>query len=139
MTPVDPQVIHRYPLKILEGHLDSFGHVNNATYLSILEEARWDLITTNGYGLQKIHETSEGPVILRVNLDFLRELRLRQQILIETRLLSHQKKLSVIYQEIKDNEGRVCAKAEFTIALFNLKQRKMITATEDWLRAIHAI
>ncbi len=32
---------HEYHLLILEKHLDTFGHVNNASYLEILEEARW--------------------------------------------------------------------------------------------------
>lgn len=33
--------IHEYPVVIREHHLDTFGHVNNAAYLDILEEARW--------------------------------------------------------------------------------------------------
>ena len=37
--------VHEYALVIREQHLDTFGHVNNAKYLEILEEARWDLIT----------------------------------------------------------------------------------------------
>jgi acyl-CoA thioester hydrolase len=49
--------IHTYPLTIKETYLDTFGHVNNAMYLALLEEARWDLITTNGYGLKIIQVT----------------------------------------------------------------------------------
>ena len=45
--------VHDYQLVIREQHLDTFGHVNNAKYLEILEEARWDLITGNGYGLMR--------------------------------------------------------------------------------------
>ena len=32
--------MHTYKLRIIETHLDMFGHVNNATYLQIFEEAR---------------------------------------------------------------------------------------------------
>ena len=47
-------LIFRYPLTILEKHLDSFGHVNNATYLHLYEEARWDFITKRGFGLARV-------------------------------------------------------------------------------------
>lgn len=77
--------IHTYPLRILEGHLDTFGHVNNAVYLAICEEARWDLLTKNGYGLEKIMATKIGPTILEIKINFLKELKLRDEIVIETR------------------------------------------------------
>lgn len=61
-------------MTILEGHLDTFGHVNNASYLEILEEARWDLITRNGYGLDAVRRLGIGPVVLEAHLRFVREL-----------------------------------------------------------------
>ena len=71
---------HDYELLIHEQHLDTFGHVNNAAYLQILEEARWDLITRNGYGLDEVHRRRIGPVVLDVELRFRRELRNRQRV-----------------------------------------------------------
>ena len=47
-------MIFEYPLVILERHLDMLGHVNNATYLEIFEEARWDFIERRGHGLKNI-------------------------------------------------------------------------------------
>ena len=44
--------IFEYPLTIKEFHLDTFGHVNNATYLQIYEEARWEFINQNGYATE---------------------------------------------------------------------------------------
>ena len=41
---------------IREEHLDTFGHVNNARYLEIFEQARWDFITDNGFGLDYIEQ-----------------------------------------------------------------------------------
>lgn len=46
-----------YPLTIKETYLDTFGHVNSAMYLTLLEEARWEFINGNGYGIKKIQET----------------------------------------------------------------------------------
>jgi acyl-CoA thioester hydrolase len=66
----------------LESHIDTFGHVNNAAYLEILEEARWDLITRNGYGLDEVQRRRIGPIVLDVHLRFVRELRNRQAVII---------------------------------------------------------
>ena len=62
-----------YRLLIVEHHVDSLGHVNNATYLALLEEARWDVITKNGYGFKEVQKERKGPVILDVMLKFQRE------------------------------------------------------------------
>ena len=52
-----PHATFVYETLIRESHLDTFGHVNNATYLQLYEEARWELITRNGYGLAKVRES----------------------------------------------------------------------------------
>jgi thioesterase III len=128
--------IHHYPIKILEGHLDTYGHVNNAVYLKIFEEARWEMITANGYGWQKIQDTGIGPTILEVNVKFRKELRLRQEVVIETRVLSAQRRLAIIHQEIKDTEGTLYSVAEFKFALFDIHARKLVLPTPDWLKAL---
>ena len=66
--------IYEYELTILEQHLDTFGHVNNAVYLTLYEEARWDFITKNNLGLKEILDKKIGPVLLDVQLTFKAEL-----------------------------------------------------------------
>lgn len=65
---------HEKSMLISEAHLDSFGHLNNARYLELFEQARWDLITERGFGIDTIRQTGTGPVILEVSVRFLREL-----------------------------------------------------------------
>lgn len=127
--------IHSYPVTIKETYLDMFGHMNNAVYLTLFEEARWDLINKNGYGLPEIMASGIGPTLLEVNIVYLKELRLREEIMIETQLLSYTGKISKIKQEML-RAGEVCCKAEFTVALFNLKERKLVLPTPEWLKAI---
>jgi thioesterase-3 len=128
--------IHTYHLMIRESHLDTFGHVNNAVYLQILEEARWDLITENGYGLDKVRATGLGPTILEVQLRFSKELKLRQKIKVETHLKSYEKKIAYLIQEIKNEANEICASATFTFGLFDTQARKLVLPTPDWLKAI---
>lgn len=131
-----PNKKHVHPVTILESHLDYFGHVNHAVYLTLLEEARWDMITARGYGLKRIQETGQGPIVLEVTIRYRRELRLRKKVLIETELISYEKKLARIHQEIKDQEGHIYCTADFKFALFDLKNRKLVNPTPEWLKAL---
>ena len=128
--------IFEYPMMIREGHLDTFGHVNNAVYLQILEEARWELITQNGFGIQKIKETGLGPTILEIQIRFMKELRLRKEIVIKTQLQSYEGKISLIRQWIEDREGTSYCEADFKIGLFDVRQRKLVLPTPEWLNAV---
>jgi thioesterase III len=128
--------VHDYPLVIREAHLDTFGHVNNATYLAILEEARWELITCNGYGLDEVIRRRIGPTILEINLKFQRELRNRQPITIRTWMDSYAGKIGKVVQQIVDAEGNLCCEALFTIGLFDLAARKLIPPTPEWIKAL---
>lgn len=132
------QQIYRYPLTVLESHLDFMGHVNNAVYFQILEEARWEMITNNGYGVREIQETGIGPIVLDTHVRFRRELRLRQKVFIETQFVSFQKILAKLAQKITDNEGQIYCEAEFTFGLFDTKRRKLVAPTPLWAKALGA-
>ena len=127
--------IHTYPVLIKEYFLDTFGHVNNAMYLTLFEDARWDLLTQNGFSLQKIHESGVGPVILDIKIRFLKEIRLREEVVITTQCVSYEKKIGIIAHKIMRGD-ELCCSAEITIGLWDLKDRKLISPTPEWLAAI---
>lgn len=128
--------IFTYEMTIKEFHLDTFGHVNNATYLQLFEEARWEFITANGYGLAKIKETGLGPVVLDIHIRFIKELRLREQITIHSQTGEWSGKIGTIKQWITDSQGSICSDFEMKCGLFDTHQRKLVSPTEDWLNAI---
>lgn len=124
-----------YSLIIKETHLDTFGHVNNAVYLTLFEEARWDFINKNGYGVEKIKETGLGPTILHIDVSFSKELKARDEIIIESELVFYKKKIGRLVQKmIRADE--ICCTSEFTIGLFDVKERKLVLPTAEWLSAI---
>ena len=120
---------------IREEHLDTFGHVNNARYLEIFEQARWDFITDNGFGLDYVRESGTGPVILELNLRFQRELTNRQRVLIRSSVDSYDGKIGRLTQLMLDEEERVCCEGKFVVALWDTKTRKLIPPTPEWRRA----
>ncbi|MBK9294493.1 MAG: acyl-CoA thioesterase [Oligoflexia bacterium] len=125
-----------YKVQIKESHLDTFGHVNNAAYLTLLEEARWELITKNGYSLQKVHELKKGPVVLEVKMQFLKELKLREFINIQTHSVSFEGKIGKLSQTIYNQNNEKACQADFVFGFFDLATRKLIPATDLWLKAI---
>jgi acyl-CoA thioester hydrolase len=41
-----------------------------------------------------------------------------------------------IRQEMINQDNKICSTAEFTVAVFDLKTRKIIEPTERWIKAI---
>jgi YbgC/YbaW family acyl-CoA thioester hydrolase len=127
---------HEYSVLIREGDLDTFGHVNNAVYLRLFEEARWDLITAGGYGLREVQEKKVGPTVLEVRLQFRREIRLREQIKIVTELTSVARKTMTLRQAMLNSQGEEACIADFVIGLFDLQARRLIEPTDEWKRVL---
>jgi acyl-CoA thioester hydrolase len=128
--------VFEYPVTIRERHLDTFGHVNNATYLELFEEARWDIITPRGFGLKEIQERKIGPVILEVKVKFLKELSNRDQIVIRSWNSSQAGKITTMTQVMINERGEEACRAEFVFGLFDLVARKLISPTPEWKRAL---
>jgi acyl-CoA thioester hydrolase len=128
--------VFEYDVLIREVHLDSFGHVNNAAYVMLYEEARWDFIAKNGFGLDYIQKHQVGPVILDLSVRFKRELKNREQIKILSKTVEiMSSKIMVLEQSMIRADGKVASEAKFTVGFFDLKERKLIDANPEWLKA----
>lgn len=127
-----------YQVLIREGLIDTFGHMNNAKYLELFEEARWEIINQRGFSVGEIMKNGIGPVVLEVNLHFAKEVRLRQKITIrsEVEAASAQSRTMTMIQTMLNEKGEPCCVARFVFGLFDLKARKLILPTPEWLHAI---
>lgn len=128
--------IQPYEVLIRESHLDSFGHVNNAAYLTLFEEARWDFITRNGYGLKRVQELQQGPIVLELGLKFKKELTLREKVKITLELMDSRGKISHFRQEMIKEDGTVSTELVLTFGLFDIKTRRLIDPTPEWKKAV---
>ncbi|HEX9618770.1 MAG TPA: acyl-CoA thioesterase [Polyangiaceae bacterium] len=128
--------VHEKTLIVSEAHLDSFGHVNNARYLELFEQARWDMIASRGFGIETIRKTLTGPTILEITLRFLRELQARETIVIRSTVLSYERKVGRLGQTMIRSDGNVACEAVFTIGLFDVERRRLIEPTPEWAYAV---
>ncbi|MBI2387464.1 MAG: acyl-CoA thioesterase [Elusimicrobia bacterium] len=127
---------HEYKTTIEDRHLDLFGHINNAAYLELFEEARWDWITGNGFGRKEVLESGIGPTLLEVKLRFKREIRGKERVVIRSKTLEYRGKIGRVEQVMMTADGSVSCVAEFVIALLDLRERKLIRPTPEWAKAI---
>ncbi len=131
------KTIFVYELQILERHLDSLGHVNNATYLEIYEEARWDILTKSNRGVAYIQENKVGPVVLDLQITYKKELRNREFIRVESYFVEHKNKLVMsFHQQILNKENQIVSVIDLSIGVMDLVRRKLIPPSEDWVLAI---
>ncbi len=130
--------VYEYELTILEHHLDTFGHVNNAVYLELYEEARWDFITKNNLGMKEILETKIGPVLLDLNLTFKSELKNREKIKIisQARPEMRNKFVMILDQKMIREDGKVASTLTISVGMMDLSARKLIAPNEQWLKAL---
>jgi acyl-CoA thioester hydrolase len=124
-----------YEFIVTDDLLDDYGHVNNAMYLKLYEEARWAVLDRSNLGADMVRKLHTGPVILEVTVRFRHELTPGTEVIIETRSRRNGSKIFYFDQIMKDIGGKIYSKATFTAALFDLKKRKMIIPDEKWLEA----
>jgi YbgC/YbaW family acyl-CoA thioester hydrolase len=132
-------ITFEYQRMILEKDLDSYGHVNNAVYMDLYEEARWEFITQNGWGLDRVHRDQLGPVILEAHIQYKKELKNREKI----RIISVFKEMRnplvmIIDQQILNDAGQIVSTMELHMGLMDLARRRLIRPPEEWMQAIGA-
>ncbi len=128
-----------YRTQIREHHLDTFGHVNNAKYLELFEEARWEMITSRGFGLEQIRQQQVGPVILKAEVLYRRELKNREQIRIETTLEEYRGLFGQLRQIVYRQDGQLACNAQLKIAMWNLKTRKLMKPSDEFLQSFQGV
>ena len=112
---------YEYRLTVRGYELDSFNHVNNAVYLSYLEQARWEVFRESGT-LEFLTEHQLVPATIETNIRYIREARLFDDLRIKTRVTMEEPYLlfkQVIYIE---KTGKVSCKAKNSV-LFLTRER----------------
>ena len=105
--------------KIRTYHADAFGHVNNARYLELLEEARWQF--AEHYGLiDLLNEENLGFIIMEMNLRFRLPVVEGDTIQVFTSLITLGTAIGEVEQRImKKGVGKLAAKSIFHFVLID--------------------
>ena len=111
---------------------DRLGHVNNAVFAVMLEQGRSELAVAAGLPVE-----SEGQalVIVRLELDFLREMAWPGDVLIETEV-SRLGGKSFQFRQRLVSGGELCARAVTVLVVMDRTTRKAVPLTPGWRDAL---
>lgn len=127
MELADPYTYH---LKVLNSHLDCFGHVNHAQYLCLFEDARWNMLQFSGITPQYVLDHHVGPVVLNLTVKYKRELKYLDEVCIKTSFQGKINKLVFALEQkmikVVDGQDVLTSEIELHCGIMDLKKRKLM-------------
>ncbi len=87
-------------IEVRSYELDSFGHVNHAVFLNYLEHARFDLLRAGGLPPESLPGRGWGVYVVRLEIEYLKEARVGDRLLIRTRAVEFRRTSLVLAQEV---------------------------------------
>jgi acyl-CoA thioester hydrolase len=103
---------HSVTIKVRSYECDSYGHVNNATYLNYLEIARIDFLEYIGIDYVKMRESGYGLFVREINIRYINPARAGEELIITSYPIKKGAASGVFRQEITRRDGRPVADAE---------------------------
>ncbi|TGL63292.1 acyl-CoA thioesterase [Leptospira sarikeiensis] len=114
---------------------DSNGHVNNAVYNSFSEEAIFALFKESGWDKRKFEELQIGPIVLKAEYEYLKELKYPDTVKVLTKVEVLSKTRAVFRQEIFSlNNDKLACKVTNHGMWLDLKRKRPISLPEEVLR-----
>ncbi|MDC1431431.1 acyl-CoA thioesterase [Bacteroidia bacterium] len=118
-------------LQIRGYHCDAYGHVNNARYLELLEEARWSFLEPAVK--EKFFEIRDLLfIVVNINISYKKPLVPTQVVDMEITDVTYNNKSMIVRQTIVDKSTReLASEALVTFVLLNSKTGKPETITTE--------
>jgi YbgC/YbaW family acyl-CoA thioester hydrolase len=107
--------------------LDSFGHANHAVFLNYLEHGRFEALRQAGLPYGSIVGRGWGVFVVRVEVDYLSEARLDDELLVRTWPVVYRRSSLILGQEIvrRDDPTQRVARAKVTTVWVGTDRRPM--------------
>ncbi|MFA4136258.1 MULTISPECIES: acyl-CoA thioesterase [unclassified Brevibacillus] len=118
---------HRYHLTVRSTDIDVIGHVNNAKYLEYMEWARFEWIWEQGFTLDELRRRAIMPVVANININYRKELKMREEVTAITTVVKVGEKSFVIRQELYNAADVLVADADVTMVMIDANTRQSIS------------
>jgi len=124
-----------YPVQVRYSDLDAQWHVNNARFLTLLEEARLhyllDLGLWDGNSFLDL-----GVIVADIHITYIAPIKLDEEIKIGMRVARIGNKSITIENEILGSLDDLKARAEVIWVTYDFKEQRSIPVPEKWRKAI---
>jgi acyl-CoA thioester hydrolase len=125
-----------YPIQVRYGDLDAQWHVNNARFLTFLEQARFAYLVE--LGIFDGSNFLEVPFIVAdIHVAYLAPIHLTQKIEVRMRVgKMGNKSLRTDYLIVDSNTGQELASAEIVMVAYDYHTRQSMPIADSWRKAI---
>ncbi|MFS0556158.1 acyl-CoA thioesterase [Brevibacillus sp. 179-C9.3 HS] len=127
---------HRYALTVRSTDIDVIGHVNNAKYLEYMEWARFEWIWQKGFTLDELKRRAIMPVVVNININYRKELTMREDVTAITTVVKVGEKSFVIRQELYNAADVLVADADVTMVMIDANTRQSISLPAELREAL---
>ena len=120
------------------GEIDSNGHMRNVAFLDISANSRMEFFIANGYTLMEFFGAGFGPVVLKDEIEYKREVRLGEDLTVTNELagMSVDNTRFIFRNQFIKANGKLACKISSLVAFFDIATRKTIAPPENLMRAI---
>ena len=135
-------VLIRHRVRVRFRDCDPLGHVNNAVYLTYLEDARLTLWRTQIGGVARADEQGrrgEGFILARAEIDFRAQVRYGDELEVRLALANFGRTSATYDYEIVDVQSdRIAAAARTVQVWFDYDAQKPVPLSEETKRKLSA-
>lgn len=125
--------MHTIQLRVRFGETDMAGHVNNAVYLSYLEEARMQFLE------DALHLRTVPFILASAHLDFIQQVCFRDVVAIETGVSRlGRSSFDVVHRVYREPAHDLALASVVTLVHFDYAQQKSAPVPEDWRQLLEA-
>jgi len=103
-----------YKRKIFGYECDIYGHLNNANYLHLYEEARADALEQMNLPIRKIREMGISIYVTHIEIDFKKGIELEETVIIKSSISKMSRLKAIWKQEIYNSKNELCNIAQVT-------------------------
>ena len=107
-------MIFEYRRKIFGYECDIYGHLNNAVYQHLYEEARSDALERMELPLKVLNDEGIQIFLRKIEIDYLMGIPMGSEVLIKSRISEYNRVKSLWIQEIENREGDIMSRALVT-------------------------
>jgi acyl-CoA thioester hydrolase len=124
---------HVWPQEVSFRDLDVFGHVNNAVYLTYIENARIGYLR-EVLGIESLEDLLV--IVAKIHIDFRSRASLGESLEVGTRVSRIGRKSFDVEHDIRGADGRLVARAETTLVTFDYRGDSTMPVPDLWRERI---
>ena len=124
------------------GDMDFNGHMKNTAYLDASADVRMMFFSANGFSMREFEERRFGPVILRDQLEYFRELRLLEEVRVTLEaagLSPDGSRFRLVNTVYRAADEKLVARVTSDGGWLSLETRKIMPAPEELQRLMEQI